>query len=116
MTGGGELGVQGLVVVELAVLHRPDGAVLACDRLVAAGDVDDREPPHPERHTGRLVGAAVVRAAVLERVGHAVEHPRGEQGARLTAELHRSTDPAHPGANARRSPAATRRPNGQTSG
>ena len=93
----GQLGSQGLVVVELAVLDRPDEAVLACDRLVAAGHIDDREPAHPEGDPGRLVGAAVVGAAVLERVGHPVEHPRGKRQPRLAAELHRSADPAHCG-------------------
>src|SRR5262249_55468593 len=84
-----------LVVVELAVLHRPDGAVLVADRLVAALDVDDAEPPHAERDAGLEVRAAVVRASVRHGVGHAVEHVRLDHRTWLTAYLDDSTNPAH---------------------
>jgi hypothetical protein len=39
-----ELVPDRFVVVELAVLDRGDGSVLAEDRLMAAADVDDRKP------------------------------------------------------------------------
>ena len=39
-----QLVTQGVVVVDLAVLGAPDAAALVGERLVAALDVDDREP------------------------------------------------------------------------
>ncbi len=46
---GLELGAQRLVVVDLAVVGDPDGAVLVGHRLVAGGrQVDDRQPPVAE--------------------------------------------------------------------
>ena len=44
-----ELLAQRRVVVDLAVLRRPDAAALVGEGLVAALDVDDREPPGAER-------------------------------------------------------------------
>ena len=44
VTGAFELVLELAVVVDLAVLDDDDGAVLVRDRLVAAGQVDDREP------------------------------------------------------------------------
>src|SRR5262249_51190671 len=84
-----------LVVVELAVLHRPDGAVLVADRLVAALDVDDAEPPHAECDARLEMRAAVVRAAVRHGVGHPVEHVRLDYEAGLAPGLDDSTDPAN---------------------
>ena len=68
---------QLVVVVELAVLDRPDRAVLVRERLVAALDVDDAQPARRRaRPRRRHVRAAVVRAAVRHRVGHPIEHLR----------------------------------------
>jgi hypothetical protein len=39
---------QPAVVINLAVLDHADTTVLARDRLVAAGEIDDGEPPHCE--------------------------------------------------------------------
>jgi hypothetical protein len=55
---------QLLVVVDLAVGDDRDRAVLGAQRLVAAGDVDDRQPPmhecrRPERDDRLTVGTAV---------------------------------------------------------
>ena len=59
-----QLLAQGVVVVDLAVLRRPDAAVLVGEGLVAALHVDDREAARAERAalTGHVAG--VVRAAV----------------------------------------------------
>ena len=61
------------VVVDLAVLHDDDRAVLVRDRLVAAGQVDDREPPRGEPDAALDVHALGVRPAVHERRRHAPE-------------------------------------------
>ncbi len=61
------------VVVDLAVEHREHGAVLVGDWLVAAGHVDDAQPPHPERDARLDVRAALVGPAVDDRVRHRVQ-------------------------------------------
>ena len=38
-------GTEGSVVIDLAVVDDPDALVLVRERLMAAGYVDDREPP-----------------------------------------------------------------------
>ena len=90
-----ELVAELVVVVELAVLDRPDRAVLVRERLVAALDVDDAQPPDAERDAGRRVRAAVVRAAVRHRVGHPVEDVGRDDPSRLAPDLDDSADPAH---------------------
>ena len=61
VAGARELVAQLGVVVDLAVLDDDDGAVLVRDRLVAAGEVDDREAPRAERDLAVDVLAARCR-------------------------------------------------------
>ncbi len=61
------------IVVDLAVEDRPDGAVLVRERLMAAGQVDDRQPAEPQRGTIVAVGPRVVGPAVDEPVRHRAE-------------------------------------------
>ena len=68
-----ELAPQLGVVVDLAVLDDDAGAVLVRDRLVAAGEVDDREPPGGEGDGAVGVLAGAVRASVDERGAHRSE-------------------------------------------
>src|SRR5581483_6290106 len=70
-----QLGPELAVVVYLAVLDDPGGAVLVRDRLVARLEVDDREPPRREPDRPVDVRAVAVGAAVDERPAH-----RGETG------------------------------------
>jgi hypothetical protein len=81
------------VVVDLAVLDDVDGAVLVRDRLVAAGEVDDRQPAHREADGPVEQHAVAVRPAVHEGVVH------GGQGGRITAadavERRLAADAAH---------------------
>ena len=77
------------VVVDLAVLHDDDGAVLVRDRLVAARQVDDREPAGRDPDRAVDVRALGVGAAVVQRFGHAPQ-PVGVDGAA------RGRDPADP--------------------
>src|SRR5207253_3098149 len=74
-----ELAPELRVVVDLAVLHDVDLAVLVRDRLVAAGEVDDREPPGREPHAVAEEGAVGVGSAVDERRAHRLE-PRAVDG------------------------------------
>ena len=83
------------VVVELTVLNRRDGAVLADERLVPCRDVDDAEPPNAERDTWPLVGAAIVRAAVGHAVRHRVQDLGRHHGPRLALDLNYPADSAH---------------------
>jgi hypothetical protein len=59
-----ELGHQFLEVVDLAVEHHDDRAVFVEQRLLAGGEVDDRQPPVPEAHARFQMQAAFVRAAM----------------------------------------------------
>ncbi len=90
-----ELGAHFLVVVELTVLNRRDGSVLAEERLVSSRDVDDAEPPSAKRDTGPLVGAAIVRATVDHAVGHRVQDLGRNHGPQLALDLDHPTDSAH---------------------
>lgn len=67
---------QRRVVVDLAVAHGDDIAVLRGDRLVAGGEVDDREAAESQADAGGDVEAFAVRAAMAQRVRHAPEHRR----------------------------------------
>ena len=49
-----QLGPQLLVLEQLAVERHPDVAGLVGDRLSAAGEVDDREPPRPSATPGSM--------------------------------------------------------------
>ena len=66
-----QLGAQLAVVVDLAVEDDTDRAVLVEDRLVPAGQVDDRQPPHPEPDPPLDVDALVIGAAMHDRGAHA---------------------------------------------
>ena len=86
-----ELAAQLGVVVDLPVLDDGARPVLVRDRLVAAGEVDDREAPRGETDGAVDVLAAAVRAAMDEQRAHRRE-PVDVGGA---ASRRDSTDPAH---------------------
>ena len=73
-----ELGADALEVVELAVHHDVDRPIFVRDRLVAGGEVDDRESSVAERRpmVGRHPVLLPVRPAMVER-RHAGEHRLG---------------------------------------
>src|SRR5213594_3486271 len=70
MPAGDQVAPQVMVIVDLPIEDDLNGAILVGDRLLPAGDVDDRQPAHAERHLGGDEVAAVVRAAVDNRVAH----------------------------------------------
>src|SRR5262249_13113057 len=61
------------VVVDLAIAHDLDAVVLVADGLLPAGQIEDREPAHPERDAGILVLALAVGPPVHGDGGHAAE-------------------------------------------
>src|SRR5207237_587611 len=68
-----QLAAQLAEVVDLAVEDQPHLAVLAGHRLFAAGEIDDRQAPEAERHSGLEVHAVAVGPAVRERARHALD-------------------------------------------
>src|SRR5215510_14727688 len=72
MPAGQEFFAQFEEVIYFTVEHYPDCAVLIGDRLVAGGEIDDRESPHSQRDIGYEVGTFVVGASVKELSGHRV--------------------------------------------
>ena len=71
-----ELGAQLAKVVDLAVVDQGDASILVVDRLIAALEVEDLQPPIAE--VGRLgfESAGGVRAAVDDGVHHAIQQTR----------------------------------------
>jgi hypothetical protein len=68
------------VVEDLAVEGHPQRAVRRGERLLAAREVDDRQPPVAERDAPFQVHAALVGAAVAHGLDHALQHrARGER-------------------------------------
>ena len=92
VSGRDQLLAELQVVVDLAVVHDEDGAVLVAQRLRAAGDVDDAEPHVGEADPRPGVAPAAVGAAVAQGGRHAVEGP-GRDAARLAPGDPR--EPAH---------------------
>ena len=95
MPVGAQLGAQGVVVVDLAVLGGPDAAALVGERLVAALDVDDAQAAGAERQAVLEHEAVVVGPAVLDDARHPREDLAAERGARPAVERERSGDAAH---------------------
>src|SRR5688572_2769777 len=83
---------QSLEAIDLAVADGPNGPVLVRDRLMAAGEIDDRQAPHADQHAAAHVFAGVVRTAMARHVAHALEQAAVELAA---VEGQDSVDPAH---------------------
>jgi hypothetical protein len=61
---------QFAVVVDLTVEHQLHAAVGVADRLVAGGEVDDRQPAHAEQRACVAIHAPVVGPAMADDVVH----------------------------------------------
>jgi hypothetical protein len=72
-------------VVDLAVEHDRDRAVLVVNRLVPGDEVDDAQPLDPEPDFTSAEDAARIWPAVLEAGAHPLDHvgPHRGSGARL---------------------------------
>ena len=91
MAGGQELLAKLEVVEDLSVLDDPDRRVLVVHRLVAALQVDDREPAHAKRHAVELDRSVVVGSAV----DHRRAHPLHELAALCRVTARHAADAAH---------------------
>ena len=82
------------VVVDLAVVSQP-GAITVGHGLIAAREIDDRQPPVPERHAAALAlpEAVAIGPAVCDQVVHGLHD--GQQAAWRQAEIDRCCDAAH---------------------
>src|SRR5215211_3142974 len=93
-------------VVDLAVQHDDDGAVLVVDRLVSGGKVDDPQALDAQPDAGRHVQAARVGTAMLLGRAHPLDQPRIDGGS-VASEL--ADDAAHQADLALRGATAARR-------
>ena len=80
-----------LEVVDLAVHDDGDGSILVEDRLVPAGDVDDRQTLYAESNLAVAPDPAGIGSAVLDRG----THPRDQRRVDVPAELELSDYAAH---------------------
>ena len=81
------------ILEQLAVEGDPDRSVLVGERLPAACQVDDRQPPGPQGHARLDVDLLVIRAAMGDRRRHGQESSRGEFPA--PCQVHSACDTAH---------------------
>ena len=88
-----QLGNKGLIVVDLAVEDHDDGSILVVERLLARLEIDDREPPVAECHSGSEMLAAPVRSPVALGVVHPPEEHA--VGLAVSAQIAESRDTAH---------------------
>ena len=86
-------GTQGLVVVNFAVEHDHQRAILIEHRLAAARQINDRQPPMPERRGAVGVAALAVGAAVTDEVRHALHDLFGRR--RVLPGRGKADDAAH---------------------
>src|SRR5256885_15655632 len=68
-----EVLAQVLIVVDLPVEDEPLGAVHIVDRLLAAGDIDDRKAPHSKTYVLFNIKAVLIRPAVNNGSIHPLE-------------------------------------------
>jgi hypothetical protein len=112
-----EVGPQILEVVDLAIEDDPHGAVFVRHRLVAAGEVDDRQAPEAEAEAGAAaavldVHAGIIGSPVLQDVRHAAENFavdrafEAENAGDATHGAYDVRDPPSAGRSASRSPPA----------
>ena len=89
-----QFGAQLAEVVDLAVEHHDDVAVLVDHRLLAGGEVDDRQAAVAEADAGLDVQLALVGAAVVLGLVHARAAAAG-RSSRVAASIENSDDSAH---------------------
>jgi hypothetical protein len=95
VTARPEVLAQRVVVVDLAVLGAPDAAALVRERLVAALDVDDRQPAGAERAAGVDDEPGVVGAAIFDQLRHPPQDGFRQRRGAAPVDTEGSGDPAH---------------------
>src|SRR5437764_8618256 len=101
-----KLAAQLAIVVDLAVEDREHALVFVGNRLPAADDIDDAEPPHAERDLWCEEISILVRTAVTNGVAHQLQSGRRSvRGCRA----HPAGDSTHQRAFTRLTSAARRR-------
>src|SRR5215470_12368991 len=93
MSAFGEILRQIREVVDLAIVYHRHAAGFIEHRLSAAGDVDDGEAPVAQRYSGRGKLPVAIRAAMDQKVGHALNPT--EVDASPTPKVHNARNPAH---------------------
>ena len=88
-----ELRGQLTIVVDLAVVDDPDATVLAGHGLMPGREVDDLKASHAESRRTIDEKALVVRAAMVDAIGHPLEH--GAVGDAIRARQDVADDAAH---------------------
>src|SRR5215813_9509106 len=88
-----ELVSQLTEVVDLAVENDPDHLLGIRHRLMAAGEIDDREAPEPEAERAGEEVPFVIGPAVRDRPCHGLDVHTSDRSAAREVEL--SADPAH---------------------
>jgi hypothetical protein len=68
-----EFSPQFAIVEDFAILHNVDRSIFIRDRLVTAGEIDDRKPPRSNSHRAVDEGAAAVWTTVNETFVHPVD-------------------------------------------
>lgn len=72
----GKLAHQRLEIVDLTVEDHTDRPVFVEDRLIATGELDDREPAMTEPDPRAVMKAGTVRTTMAEKVGHPLQQAR----------------------------------------
>ena len=91
--GGDTLMAQLREVVDLAVVDDPDATVLAGHGMMPGREVDDLKASHAESRRTIDEEALVVRAAMVDAIGHPLEH--GSVGDAIRARQDVADDAAH---------------------
>src|SRR5262249_40761667 len=86
-----QAGPQLAIVVHLPVEDDLDRTVLIADRLIAAGQVDDRQPAAGQPEAGRAPQPLGVRPAVGEAVRHRLQHGPVHRPRRVGVEYTRNS-------------------------
>src|SRR5574341_562257 len=84
VAAGDQVFAQIVMVVDFAIEDDPDRTVLVRDRLVAAGDVNDRKAAHSDGGLARDVIAFIIRPAVSDHAAH----PRNQVARRVHVRSH----------------------------
>src|SRR5579864_1629142 len=93
VTGGGQLGCQVAIVVDLPVEDDGRRAVLVKYGLFPAAQVDNAQPPESKPHRTFDEISVVIRAAVSETVSHLRDHRPVREFSPI--EVYDPTDSAH---------------------